>query len=313
MAIATLVGSAATAYLWLVRRRDDETAAGLLALAGMRWREFSRLVLEAMRRRGLELAPADDQESQEHSASFMLTGQGRRVLLACKHGSGYRVGSAMMEEIVSEVHLRSAHSGILVTQGTVDGSGLDTAGKHGIEVLDGARLWPEVKPLVESKLRQRIVGDAAARAGRHIGIWWLGALTLGVASALAFMSVVGESTESKLPQATAPATPVTAEEPALATATPEAVATPATLPSESELEQDRLEVSRALAKVPGVSRGVWISRSTLSVDRIVAEDAAFRLVCAELGRYPALALTRVQMNPPAGSGEQVRWRQCESL
>ena len=31
-----------------IRRRDDETAAGLLALAGMRWRDFSRLVLEAM-------------------------------------------------------------------------------------------------------------------------------------------------------------------------------------------------------------------------------------------------------------------------
>ncbi|HZF99338.1 MAG TPA: restriction endonuclease, partial [Pseudoxanthomonas sp.] len=296
MAIATLVGSAATAYLWLVRRRDDETAAGLLALAGMRWREFSRLVLEAMRGRGLELAPADDEEPQEHSASFMLSGQGRRVLLACKHGSGYRIGSAMMEEIVSEVHLRSAHSGILVTQGTVDSSGLDTAGKHGIEVLDGARLWPEVKPLVESELRRRIMGDAAARAGRHIGISWLGALTLGVASALAFPSVMGEPAESELPQATAPAAPIApvtaAEEPAPAAAAPEAVATPPNLPSESELEQDRLEVSRTLAKMSGVSRGVWISRSTLSVDRLVAEDAAFKLVCAELSRYPRLALTR---------------------
>ena len=45
LAITLLVGIASTAYLWLVRRRDDETAAGLLALAGMRWRDFSRLVL----------------------------------------------------------------------------------------------------------------------------------------------------------------------------------------------------------------------------------------------------------------------------
>ena len=53
LAITLLVGAAATAYLWLIRRRDDETAAGLLALAGMRWRDFSRLVLEAMELRGL--------------------------------------------------------------------------------------------------------------------------------------------------------------------------------------------------------------------------------------------------------------------
>ena len=31
LAITLLVGAAATAYLWLIRRRDDETAAGLLA------------------------------------------------------------------------------------------------------------------------------------------------------------------------------------------------------------------------------------------------------------------------------------------
>jgi hypothetical protein len=312
VAIALLVGSAATAYLWLVRRRDDETAAGLLALAGMRWRDFSRLVLEAMGTRGLERVSAISEEPQEHSASFMLSGQGRRVLLACKHGSAYRIGSATMEEIASEVRLRGAQGGILVTEGTLDRSGLDKAEKHSIEVLDGTRLWPEVKPLVEAKLRQRIVGNATARARRHIGISWLGAMTLGLASALVFPGVIG-SRGTETPTVPGAATPVEQNRPAgtAPTGTITAPAEAAPPRSAAELEQDRSEISRTLARTDGISRGVWISRSTLSVDREVGEEAAFTLVCAQLAKYPELSLTRVQMNPPIDSGEQVRWRQCQ--
>ena len=163
--IALLVGMASSAYLWLIRRRDDETAAGLLALAGMRWRDFSRLVLDAMGTRGLERASAIVEEPQEHSASFMLTGQsGQRWLLACKHGSAYRIGSATMEEMASDVRLHSAQGGILVTEGTLDKTGLEKAQKHNIEVIDGRHLWPTVKPLVDEALRDRIVENASAHA-----------------------------------------------------------------------------------------------------------------------------------------------------
>lgn len=305
VAIALLVGSASTAYLWLIRRRDDETAAGLLALAGMRWRDFSRLVLEAMGTRGLERASAIVEQPEEHSASFMLSGQGKRWLLSCKHGSAYRIGSATMEEIASEVRMHGAQGGILVTEGTLDKGGLDKAQKHNIEVVDGGRLWPEVKPLVDSHLRQRIVDNAVARARRHIGIAWLGALTLGVATTLVFPSVVGRSSPT-LAQDSA-ATPVIATPPAAPAPAPAARSAPR---SDTLLEQDRAAISRTLAKTVGISRGVWISRSTLSVDREITEAAAWDLVCAELLKYPDLALSRVQMNPPVGSGEQVRWRQC---
>ena len=83
--------------------------------------------------------------------------------------------------------------------------------------------------------------------------------------------------------------------------------------TEAETEKHRAEISRKLSKIPGISRGVWISRSTLAVDRLVAEQDAWPLVCSQLYAYPDLALTRVQMNPPPGSDEQVRWRQCEQL
>ena len=316
LAITLLVGAAATAYLWLIRRRDDETAAGLLALAGMRWRDFSRLVLEAMELRGLVRIPSAHEENQEHSSSFMLSGDGKRQLLACKHGSAYRIGSAAVDEFASEIRLRSTQGGILVTEGTLDKDGLEKAERHNIEIIDGPRLWPTVKPMVEGKLQQRIVGNASARARRHIAIAWLGSVTLGLAVALVFPSVLNPtSTSIAAPVAAKPATAAapTTTAAALPTTKAASVATTPAEVTEADTEKHRAEISRKLSKVPGISRGVWISKSTLEIDRTVTEQEAWPLVCNQLHAYPDLALTRVQMNPPPGSDEQVRWRQCEQL
>lgn len=314
LAITLLVGAAATAYLWLIRRRDDETAAGLLALAGMRWRDFSRLVLEAMELRGLARIPSAHEENQEHSSSFVLGGEGKRLLLACKHGSAYRIGSAAVDEFASEIRLRGTQGGILVTEGVLDKEGLEKAERHNIEIIDGPRLWPTVKPMVEGKLQRRIVGNASARARRHIGIAWLGSVTLGLAVALAFPSVLNPTgAPVAAPVATKPA-PVAA--PVAVAVQPANVVVSATATAElteAETESHRAEISRKLSKIPGISRGVWISRSTLEVDRVIAEQEAWSLVCSQLRAYPDLSLTRVQMNPPPGSDEQVRWRQCEQL
>ena len=313
LAITLLVGAAATAYLWLIRRRDDETAAGLLALAGMRWRDFSRLVLEAMELRGLARIPSAHEENQEHSSSFMLSGEGKRKLLACKHGSAYRIGSAAVDEFASEIRLRGTQGGILVTEGVLDKDGLEKAERHNIEIIDGPRLWPTVKPMVEGKLQQRIVGNASARARRHIAIAWLGSVTLGLATALVFPSVLNPTNNSIARPVAAPTTsPVATTQPATA-ATATAAATALAEVTEADTEKHRAEISRKLSRIPGISRGVWISRSTLAVDRLVAEQDAWPLVCSQLYAYPDLVLTRVQMNPPPGSDEQVRWRQCEQL
>lgn len=319
--ITLLVGAVTTAYLWLIRRRDDETAAGLLALAGMRWRDFSRLILEAMELRGLERIPTAHEDNQEHSSSFLLSGQGKQLLLACKHGSAYRIGSAAVDEFASEIRLRGVQGGILVTEGVLDKGGVEKAGRHSIEVIDGPLLWPTVKPMVEGNLQRRIVGNASSRARRHIGIAWLGAFTLGLASALAFPGrLAPESAPAPVSSVPAPSAPVAGlgkpatapgiamtPKPAPATAAPTAEVT------EADTEKHRAEISRKLSRTPGIIRGVWISRSTLSVDRAVAEEAAWPLVCDQLKAYPDLELTRVQMNPPQGSTEQVRWRQCEAL
>lgn len=311
--IALLVGAATTSYLWLIRRRDDETAAGLLALAGMRWRDFSRLVLEAMQLRGLERIPTPNEDNQEHSSSFLLAGQGKQLLLACKHGSAYRIGSAAVDEFASEIRLRGAQGGILVTEGVLDKGGVEKAGRHSIEVIDGPLLWKAVKPMVEGNLQRRIAGSASARARRHIGIVWLGAVTLGLASALAFPGALTPASKTPtLPPIASSGKPAAAPG-AAAAPTPKKAAGASAAVTEADTEKHRAEISRKLSRVPGISRGVWISRSTLAVDRTVAEEIAWPLVCSQLQAYPDLVLTRVQMNPPQGSTDQVRWRQCESL
>lgn len=314
LAIALLVGAAATAYLWLIRRRDDETAAGLLALAGMRWRDFSRLVLDAMHHRGLRKMAAGKDDTLEQSSSFLLSRDNERWLLACKHGSAYRIGSAAVDEMAAQIRLLNANGGILVTEGLLDQNGREKADKHNIEVVDGNRLWPEVKPMLDANLRSRIVGNAAGRARRHIGIAWLGAVTLGAAAALTLPSVTRESSPAvaatPLPAAAANkvATPQGAPQPAI-TESAQGIREP----TEAELDQQRAAVSKALSHTAGISRGVWITRSTLSVDRELPESQAWPLVCREVELYPHLRTIRVQMNPPPGSDEPVHWRQCKTM
>ena len=44
LALGVLAAVVAVAYLWLVRRPETENAAGLRAVADLRWREFATIV-----------------------------------------------------------------------------------------------------------------------------------------------------------------------------------------------------------------------------------------------------------------------------
>ncbi len=304
LVITLLTGVAATLYLWLVRRRHDEIAAGLHALSGLRWREFSRLVLTAMGRRGLSHVIDAGNENPDPRSNFTLRQGDRQWLLSCKHGSAYRIGAAPVDELAASVRLSSATGGILATEGRVEKEGHDAARGHNIEVLDGPRLWDEVKPLIEDDLRRQIEGSTRARAKRHIAIGWLGSVALGalVASALANSRIADE-----------PAAPIA--EPASPAVAPVAAppVTPYREPTEPELEQQRRAVSRALAETPGVIRGVWQTKLTLVVDYRGGEAEVWPRICRQVERYPTLRTVRVQLNPPAGSHEPVRWRQCKTI
>lgn len=305
LAITLLTGIAASLYLWLVRRRNDEIANGLHALSGLRWREFSKLVLVAMQRRGLSLDASGD-ASRDPRSTFTLRQGGRHWQLSCKHGSAYRIGAAPVEELAASVRLSGAAGGILATEGRVEKEGHEAARSRNIEILDGPALWDALKPLIEDDLRQQLVHDAQSRARRHIGIAWLAAFALGAVISTALANWwIGEG------QHPAPA-PAQASPAAAAPAAASAVA-PYREPTEEELEDQRLAISRALAHTPGVIRGVWQTRLTLTVDYSGSQDAVWPRICEEVERYPALRTVRVQMNPPQGSSDPIRWRQCKNM
>lgn len=303
LAVTLLIGTAVTAYLWLIRRRNDEMAAGLHALSGLRWREFSRLVLDAMARRGLTQAAPDGQGSREPQSTFILNRDGKRWLLSCKHGSAYRIAAAPVVELAAGVRLSSAAGGILATEGRVEKEGREAAQGNNIEVLDGPRLWPEVKPLIEPSLREQIVGYANARAKRHIGIGWLAAIAAGALVTMATVSYL---------RTDAPAAPVaSAPAPAPPASTDTVAVTP--YPTDKELADQRAAVLQNINRTPGIARGFWQTALTLSVDRIATEQEVWPLICKEVERFPALRNVRIQLNPPPESDEPVRWRQCKTM
>ena len=310
LAVTLVSGITATAYLWLVRRPRDEMSYGLHALSGLRWREFSKLVLAAMAGRGLVEASPEPQESREPQSTFLLERGDERWLLSCKHGSAYRIAAAPVQELAASIRLGAAQGGILATEGKVEKEGRDAAQGTNIELLDGPRLWPQVRHLIEPALREQIAQYASGRAKRHTGISWLGAVALGALAMVAWSSGHPAST-GNTPTASNPAPTVRPS----ATPTPAVTAPQAAFrePTEAELEGQMRDVLKALSKTPGITRGVWQTKLTLSIDRVASEKDIWPWICLELERYPALRATRVQLNPPPGSSEPVRWRQCKTM
>ena len=298
------LGGAATFYLWTVRRRQDATAAGVRALSAMRWREFSQFVLDAMRHRGYDVLTPHDETERGQQTEFLLSKGGQRSLLSCKHGSAYRLAAPAVAELAENLKFQSATGGLLVTPGQIESDARAPARAAGIELIDGSTLWPEIAPLLPPSLTEEVNHLADMRAKRQIGFAWLGALAIG-----AVVAMLGAGATPAPP----PPTIVVARQPAV---TAPATATPAPLPPAmvtlEEEDAQRQEVISTISGLPGIDRALWSTRSTLLVH--LADDQRDRLteICAILVRYESLRASRVQLQPPQGSTQRVRFRQCQT-
>ena len=317
---------AATLYLWVVRRRENETTAGLHALAGLHWRDFSRMVRRAMReQRDLHDVVADEDVSQEPQSDFVMTRGDARWLLSCKHGRAYRIGSAAVNELGAAARLMGAQGGILVTEGKVQRDGIAAADKQSVEILDGRRIWPMLKRYLPSELEDGVIGASRRRAQRHTAIAALAAVTLGLLVGLGGLALQQRSNDATSVAALpVPAQPKPAAAPPALNTPPGAATTPATVPvAEAEpasaapdaaTEADyRQSVSKALAKTPGVIRGIWQTQLTLVIDRSGDDTQVWPRICKEVERYPSLRTVRIQLNPRPDHDEPVRWRQCRTF
>lgn len=305
--VALLAGGAISAYLWLYRRRRAETVAGIEALANMRWREFSRLVVEALQPRGFELESVEQTlERGTQPEELRLQRDGRPWLLACKQGhADYRVSSAVVAEFANAVRFAGASGGVLATPGRIA-----AAEVRGIELerYDGPALWALVRPLLPESLRNDLTASARKQIQRETLFGWAAAIVLGAAVCLLLP-------DPPRAAGAAPASQVAATEAAPQTA--EAIAEPAlnaAAPADPNREQyERAEVMRMVSSLPNVERALWSTSSTMVVYQLREDDQAdVKEICSILERYPFLRSSRLQLQPPPGSNKRVRFLQCRT-
>lgn len=333
--LALLSGGLAIVYLWWFKRRQKEMRLGLQALAGMHWREFSVLVKRALHeQRGLHDVGDSPAESREPSSDFLLSDGPHRWLVSCKHGLAYRIGTAAVNELGAAARLGGAKGGILITEGRVERDGMSAALKQGVDVLDGPRLWPLLQPYLPGDVESRVRASARNEAVRRSAIAVLGACTLGLMVGLGYQTTRTDApvpAPAAPPADTPPHAPEQRPDPASAAApAPVAPAPPATAapvpanavadadhadpnPDAATLERYQRELSRDLARQPGVASGVWLTRQTLSINRTGDIDAIWPLICDQVMHYPALRTVRIQLNARPGVEEPVRWRQCATM
>ena len=293
--VALAIGIVATLFFHTIQRRRDETAAGIVALSAISWRGFIGMVLQALQRRGYVHTIGTGEISGD--SDYVLQHENGRWLLSCKHGATFVLGRNAVQTLSSEMLLKGATGGLLVTQGRIDRDARDLAGKLRIELLDGETLWPEVRDLMPAEQLAEIRLQTGTRARRRILLSWLLALLAGVATFIL------------MPAPAPPAAPAAASAPA-ASAEPVHIAAP----PRASIDAQRSDLVASLGTLPSVARAAWASGSTLQVfiDR-PDDQATVDRVCALVLRQPDLTASRIQLTPPPGSGQQTRFLQCRSF
>ena len=320
--VAVAIGAAASAWLWLARRRRDEADAGLAALAGMRWREFSRFVLDAMRHRGHEVSADPVALAGARQTEFVMHRDGRKWLLACRHGEHAGIDMRTVHALENALLANGADGGILVATGHVDPEARRAvAARPKLQLLEGRALWRELAPMLPETLRDEAAADAGRLARGRLRLAWIGAVAVGIVVLL----VGGRGYDpASTPETAVADTPVTAATPpAIPTPTPTAAApttdeapapaatvAPPPAPDAGEVAYDRSQVALAGAALPGIADAAWVTDSTLLVNLRIDADERLADICAILEQYETLRTSRLQLQPAPGSSDPVRFRQC---
>ena len=320
--VAVAIGAAASAWLWLARRRRDEADAGLAALAGMRWREFSRFVLDAMRHRGHEVSADPVALAGARQTEFVMHRDGRKWLLACRHGEHAGIDMRTVHALENALLANGAAGGILVATGHVDPEARRAvATRPKLQLVEGRALWRELAPMLPETLRDEAAADAGRLARGRLRLAWIGAVAVGIVVLL----VGGRGYDpASTPETAVADTPVTAATPpAIPTPTPTAAApttveapapaatvAPPPAPDAGEEAFDRSQVALAVAALPGIADAAWVTDSTLLVNLRIDADERLADICAILEQYETLRTSRLQLQPAPGSSDPVRFRQC---
>ncbi|GAB3092144.1 restriction endonuclease [Lysobacter terrae] len=306
--VTVALGGAVSAWLWLVLRPRVERDEGLKLLAAMRWREFSRLVVDGLRSRGFEPEAVEEAAERGQDSVIHLKREGREWLLACKHGLNYRITQTMVADMADAIRFHGSAGGVVATLGESDADARrGVAGT--VQVLDGNALWPLVQSQLSSGVRDELAAKATGAATRHIALAWAGAATLGLVTALTVPVPASAPADTTVVATTsaAPSAPVAARPAPVASGTTAEAVAPV---SENE---ERDEVIRMVTTLPGVERAMWSTRSTLLVYLTDEGADPVRGVCDIVVKYDALRTSRVHLQPPTGATRPARFLQCATF
>ncbi|MBT2746856.1 MULTISPECIES: restriction endonuclease [unclassified Lysobacter] len=343
-AVTLTIGLASTAYLWSYRRHRTEVSTGIAGLAKMRWREFARLIVEALRERGFEAESVEESLARGTQAELRLLRAGKPWLLSCKLGDAdYKVSAATVAELADAVRFNGAAGGLLVTTGRFDGHSERVA--DGLDLYSGETLWELVEPLLPASTRHEVIAAAQKRSIQTIVAAWAGAIVLGLIVGFVVPHLIPHAAPAALPATETAAArdggdvvPVPADAPPAAVMPPEgpapaddaaaddqasdvqpavaarpAAAAPAVSGASANPAADRAFVIRAIAGLNGVERALWSTPSNLLIYRLTdAGKQDIDNICQVLDRYPELRSSRVQLQPPPGSTTRVRFFQCRA-
>lgn len=333
-AVTLTIGLASTAYLWSYRRQRTEVSTGIAGLAKMRWREFARLIVEALRGRGFEAESVEESLARGTQAELRLVRAGKPWLLSCKLGDAdYKVSAASVAELADAVRFNGAAGGLLVTTGRFDAHSVRVA--DGLELYSAETLWELVEPLLPASTRHEVIAAAQKRSIQIIVAAWAAAIVLGLIVGFVVPHLVSATPPQETPAVTASApaqndagdAAQTAANATQTTSVPVTTPTPApaaprtepddppipNVPAPAASAADRAQVIRAITGLDGTERALWSTPSNLLIYRLT--DAAQQdvdRICQVLDRYPDLRSSRVQLQPPPGSSARVRFFQCRA-
>jgi restriction system protein len=155
MQIVAPLGFLVGAIASLARRSQAKTLFGNAigrsrrAIAEMSWTQFERLVGEAFRRRGFDVRETGGSGSGgDGGVDLMLSKNGERWLVQCKHWRSTSVGVSVIREVYGVITAQRAAGGYVVTSGGFTQEARRFAQDSGVELIDGAGLEMLIGKLV---------------------------------------------------------------------------------------------------------------------------------------------------------------------
>lgn len=303
-------------YAWFsgaFRTDREEARAGLVLLCAMRWGEYSRLISEALKDRGLEPSNTERPPGKD-GFDLLFTRGNSRYLVQCANAANQRVSATSVGQLYTLTQMQDADGAIIASCAAAEPAALKLAQERRIEIIADRELWAHVKPWVAYD--QRIDAETTARTFQRQRL-----LAAALAALIAAVAVFALAALLR-PQVEVPPPKPAPQTAAPRAATPKPAAAATELP-DVNLTPEQLSARRASAvlEVRSLSRvnaATWSSQSTLQVglhtglsdaelDKLVTD------VCGSLLQYEELRFTRLQVEVPnstPGQAPIVRWRQC---